>query len=78
VTSLDHVIEIQFHSDENDNRTQDFRHVTKPLKGVWLRFRPGPLNISISIIVIIVVVVVGTPEVELNDLLPLVSDVTHQ
>jgi len=41
VTSLNHVIEIQFHSDKNANATQDFRHATRLLKGVWIHFTPG-------------------------------------
>ena len=51
VTSLDHVMEIQFHSDANDNTTQDFRHATRLLKGVWLHFTPGLSIIIISIII---------------------------
>ena len=41
VTSSDHVMEIQFHSDEYDNTTQDFRHTKRLLKGVWLHFTAG-------------------------------------
>jgi len=53
VTSSDHVMEIQFHySDDNDNRTQDFRHATRLLKGVWLHFTPGRVIIIIIIIII--------------------------
>ena len=44
VTSLHHVMEIQFHSDENDNKTQEFRHATRLLKGVWIHFTPGSLH----------------------------------
>jgi len=43
VMSQDNVMEVQFHSDENDNTSQDFRHATRLLKGVWLHFTPGQL-----------------------------------
>jgi len=54
VTSEDHVMEIQFHSDENDNTTQDFRHATRLLKGVWLHFTPGLIIIIIVTINVII------------------------
>jgi len=54
VTSLRHVMEIQFHSDENDNTTQDFRHATRLLKGVWLHFTPGSLTTILIILIILI------------------------
>jgi len=47
------MMEIQFHSDENDNTTQEFRHATRLLKGVWIHFTPGSLSLVIIIIIII-------------------------
>ena len=44
VTSQDNVVEVQFHSDDYDNTSQDFRHATRLLKGVWLRFTPGTFS----------------------------------
>jgi len=43
VTSASNSIEIQFHSDANDNRTQNFQYFTRNLKGFWLYFKPGKL-----------------------------------
>ena len=36
ITSETNALSIQFHSDENDNRTQNFQYFTRTLKGFWL------------------------------------------
>ena len=39
VTSETNSITLQFHSDKNDNHTQNFQYFTRNLKGFWLYFR---------------------------------------
>ena len=36
ITSETNALSIQFHSDENDNKTQNFQYFTRTLKGFWL------------------------------------------
>jgi len=42
ITSDSNTLEIQFHSDENDNRTQNFQYFTRSLKGFWVYFSSVP------------------------------------
>jgi len=44
VTSHDNVMEIQFHTDDSDVMSQNFRHATRLLKGVWIHFTAGPIR----------------------------------
>ena len=51
VTSETNAITLQFHTDQNDNRTQNFQYFTRNLKGFWLYFR-GKSHNSLSCIVL--------------------------
>jgi len=42
ITSDSNSLEIQFHTDDNDNRTQNFQYFTRSLKGFWLYFTAQP------------------------------------
>ena len=38
ITSEGNTITLQFHTDENDNTTQNFQYFSRKLKGFWLHF----------------------------------------
>ena len=38
ITSEGNVMTLQFHTDENDNMTQNFQYFSRKLKGFWLHF----------------------------------------
>ena len=38
ITSDSNSIALQFHSDDNDNKTQNFQYFSRKLKGFWLHF----------------------------------------